>query len=169
MTIADALLPEFDQEMAATRRMLERVPAAKHDWQPHKKSMTLGRLASHLAEMPDWAVKTCTVDELDVAPKDGPAFEPTVFATNAELLAAFDGNIALARDHVSKTNDGDWMRDWSLLVGGETIFTMPKIGVMRSMVMNHIIHHRGQLSVYLRLLGVALPPVYGPTADETGM
>jgi uncharacterized damage-inducible protein DinB len=169
MTITESLLPEFDQEMASTRRMLERVPEAKHDWQPHEKSMTLGRLASHLAEMPQWTVMTCMQDELDIAPKDGPPFQPTVCGTNTELLATLDKHVAEAHEAITKTSDADWMRDWSLLAGGETVFTMPKVAVLRSMVMNHVIHHRGQLSVYLRLLGTPVPAMYGPTADEQPM
>ena len=166
MTIAASLLPEFDQEMANTQRMLERVPQAKHDWKPHEKSMTLGRLASHLAEMPQWALQTCTTDELDFAPKDGPRFEAANFATNAEVLTALDKNAAAAREAMAKTADADWMREWTLLAGGEVIFTMPKLAVYRSMVMNHVIHHRGQLSVYLRLLGTPVPGMYGPSADD---
>lgn len=166
MTIAESLLPEFDQEIANTRRMLERVPEAQHSWQPHEMSMTLGRLASHLAEMPTWARETCQTDELDIAPKDGPRFEAANYATNAEVLQALDQNAADARDAIAKTADADWMRAWELLAGGETVFKLPKLTVYRSMVMNHIIHHRGQLSVYLRLIGTAVPGMYGPSADE---
>jgi uncharacterized damage-inducible protein DinB len=166
MTIAESLLPEYDQEMANTRRMLARVPQDKHDWKPHEKSMTLGRLASHLAEMPTWALQTCRTDELDIAPKDGPKFEAANYATSAEVMTALDKNAAEARAAVAQMADADWMRDWTLLAGGDQIFTMPKLAVYRSMVLNHIIHHRGQLSVYLRLLGTPVPGMYGPSADE---
>jgi uncharacterized damage-inducible protein DinB len=169
MTIAESLLPEFDQEMANTRRMLERVPEGKNDWRPHKKSMPLGRIATHLAELPDWVVKAITLDELDIAPPGGEPFTPTILSTPEEMVALLDKTAADAREHIAKTDDASMMKGWTLKAGGQEAFTMPKIAVIRSFVLNHVIHHRGQLSVYLRLLGQPLPPIYGPSADESPM
>jgi uncharacterized damage-inducible protein DinB len=168
MTLADALLPEFDHEMATTRRLLERVPEHRFDWQPHEKSMTLGRLASHLSEIPDWGFEACTGDEIDVAPEGKERPKPHVHESRFDLLNAFDANVAKARDAIARTDDATMMRDWSLKGGGQTYFTLPKIAVIRAWVMNHNVHHRGQLSVYLRLLDVPVPSIYGPSADERG-
>jgi uncharacterized damage-inducible protein DinB len=162
MTISQGLLPEFDQEMAGTRKSLERVPAGKTEWQPHPKSMTLGRLAGHLAELPGWIVETLQRDQLIM---DG-SFKPFISSSPAELLAMFDAKVAEARALLAKASDEDFMKPWSLVVGGQKAFTMPRIGVVRGMVMNHIIHHRGQLTVYLRLNDVPVPSLYGPSADE---
>ncbi len=169
MTIAASLLPEFDQEMANTRRMLERVPDGKADWRPHEKSMPLGRLATHLGELPQWASNAVTLDELDIAPPDGGPFVPTILEKTAEILELFDKNIAEARGHIAGADDATMMKGWTLKVGGQDAFTMPKIAVIRTWVMNHMLHHRGQLSVYLRLLGQPLPAIYGPSADESPM
>jgi len=165
MTIAESLLPEFDHEMATTRRLLERVPEDRFGWQPHEKSMTLGRLASHLSEIPDWGYEACSVDELDIPPD---ALKPRVHATRMELLSAFDASTAKARAAIAGTDDAAMMRGWTLKGGGQTYFTMPKLSVLRLWVLNHAVHHRGQLSVYLRLLGVPVPAIYGPSADERG-
>ena len=167
MPIAQALLPEFDQEMAATRKLLERVPDEKFDWSPHEKSMTLGRLAGHLAELPMWTAVSLDQDEFDVNPPDGEqeweAANPT---SSAETLALFDKNSADAREKIASTGDATFFEDWTLKSGDETLFTIPKIGVVRSFILNHSIHHRGQLTVFLRLLDVPVPQTYGPTADE---
>ncbi len=162
MSISQSLLPEFDQEMAGTRKSLERVPEGKTEWQPHPKSMTLGRLAGHLAELPVWIVETMQRDELSL---DG-SFKPFISSSPKELLAMFDAKVAEARALLSEAADEDFMKPWSLVVRGQKAFTMPKIAVVRSMVMNHIIHHRGQLTVYLRLNDVPVPSLYGPSADE---
>ena len=162
MSIAQSLLPEFDQEMANTRKMLERVPDDKYSYKPDPKSMTMGRLATHVAEMPSWGVFTMQMDSLDLK-GDFPRFTPT---NGRELLAGFDKNIADARAAIAAASDEDFMKPWSLKMGDHVIFTMPRVAVIRSMVMNHIIHHRAQLSVYLRLNGVAVPGMYGPSADE---
>lgn len=167
MSIAEGLLPEFDQEMAATRKVLERVPAARLGWSPHEKSMSLGRLASHLAELPIWTGVSLDQDEFDVSPPEGEqdwvAFDST---SVSEILDEFDKNAAGAREAIARTSDETFFEDWTLKSGGEALFTMPKIGVVRSFVLNHGIHHRGQLTVFLRLLDVAVPQTYGPTADE---
>ena len=165
MAIKDALLPEFDHEMATARKVIERVPADKFGYKPHEKSMTMGRLASHIAEMPTWAVTGITVDSLDLAGGYAP-FEP---ATSAELLTAFDKNVAGACSAIAGASDETFMKNWSLKRGDVTLMTMPKIAVVRSFVLNHVIHHRGQLSVYLRLNNISVPSIYGPSADEGSM
>jgi uncharacterized damage-inducible protein DinB len=162
MSISQGLLPEFDQEMAGTRKSLERVPEGKTEWQPHPKSMTLGRLAGHLAELPTWVVETMKRDELSL---DG-QYTPFISSSPKELLAMFDAKVAEARALIQSATDEDMMKPWSLKVRGQTAFTMPKIAVLRGMVINHIIHHRGQLTVYLRLNDVPVPSLYGPSADE---
>jgi uncharacterized damage-inducible protein DinB len=166
MSIADALLPEFDREMGVTRRLLERVPDGQLAWQPHPKSMTLGRLAEHLAELPQWVGATVTQSSLDLATARRPeGSQPP--ASRAAVLAMFDANVSAARGVLAGRSDAELMAPWSLLRGEQTIFTMPKAGVLRAFVLNHIVHHRGQLSVYLRLQDVPLPSIYGPSADET--
>lgn len=169
MAIKDSLLPEFDMEMAGARKTLERMPEGKTDWKPHPKSMSLGRLAGHLGEMPMWAVMTLTRDSIDIAPKDGPAPQANIANSRAENLAYFDQNLAEARAALTKISDEQFMRPWSLMGGGQVIFTMPKIAVYRSFVMNHLIHHRAQLGVYLRMNDVPVPSLYGPSADEGKM
>lgn len=169
MPISQSLLPEFDHEMAGTRRVLERVPVEKGAWAPHPKSMTLGRLASHLAEIPTWATNTIDKGELDLAPPGTKPQQPVIHPSREELLAAFDRVVAEARVAIAGASDETWMGSWSLKIGGQTIFTMPRIAVMRSFVMNHLIHHRGQMSVYLRLVDIPVPALYGPSADEQGM
>lgn len=166
MSIAETLLPEFDREMGVTRRLLERVPDGQFAWQPHPKSMTLGRLAEHLAELPQWVVFTIAQPSIDMATArrpDGYRSPPTRDA----VLAMFDANVSAARTAMLGRTDGELMAPWTLLRGGHTVFTMPKAGVLRSFVFNHIIHHRGQLSVYLRLQNVPLPSIYGPSGDES--
>lgn len=161
MAIKDALLPEFDEEMKTTRTLLERVPEAKAAWKPHPKSMSLGELAIHLATMPGWTGPTLTQPEMDF----GADFTQPVFETTAQALRAFDEGVAQARKLIAATSDADFMLPWTLRQGEVVYFTLPRVAVVRSMIMNHMIHHRGQLSVYLRLNDVPLPPIYGPTAD----
>lgn len=162
MSIAQSLLPEFDQEMAGTRTTLERVPEDKFSYQPDPKSMTMGRLAAHVAEMPGWGVFAMKGDSLDLAGD----FKPFTPKNRAELLAGFDKNIAEARAAIAAGSDEAFMQPWSLKMGDQVLFTMPRIAVIRSMVMNHTIHHRAQLTVYFRLNGVPVPGLYGPSADE---
>lgn len=166
MAIAETLLPEFDREMASTRRMLERVPEERLSWKPHEKSMSLGRLATHVAEIPGWGLKAFTTDELDVAPPGAPPYVPRTAASRVALLDLFERNAAEARRVLAAAPDADFAKPWSLRAGGEVAFTLPKGAVYPSMLLNHLIHHRGQLSVYLRLSGAPVPPTYGPTADE---
>jgi uncharacterized damage-inducible protein DinB len=149
MSIADALLPEFDREMGVTRRLLERVPDGQFTWQPHAKSMTLGRLAEHLAELPQWVGVTVAQDGFDMGTSRRP-----------------DGYVPPARAALAGKTDAELMAPWTFSRGGQVMFTMPKAGVLRSFVLNHLVHHRGQLSVYLRLHDVPLPSIYGPSGDE---
>ena len=166
MKMRDALLPEFDQEMATTRKVLERCPDNKFNFKPHPKSWAMDALATHIADMPGWAVFTFAGDSFDIAP---PGVEPAKYdpaKSNKELLEKFDKNVADARAALSKAEDADMMKDWSLLAGGQPIFTMPRAAVWRTMIMNHHIFHRGQLSMYLRLNDIPVPAIYGPSADE---
>lgn len=165
MAIKDTLLPEFDHEMTTTRTVIGRVPAEKFSYKPHEKSMTMGALASHIADMPTWAVVGIAQDSLDLAG----GFKPFEAASSADLLEAFDRNVALARSAIAGASDETLMRSWSLKRGDQTLMTLPKIAVLRSFVLNHVIHHRGQLSVYLRLNNVSVPSIYGPSADEGNM
>jgi uncharacterized damage-inducible protein DinB len=165
-TISQSLLSEYDQEMANTRRMLERVPEGRGDFRPHPKSYSLARLAGHVAEMPFWAVMTLTQDELDLRPGGVAPFEAYTFTTQAEALAMFDQHAAKARTMLEGTSDEAMMRSWTLKDNGRVVFAIPRIAVLRSFVMNHMIHHRAQLGVYLRMNDVPVPGVYGPSADE---
>jgi uncharacterized damage-inducible protein DinB len=169
MTLSEGLLPEFDQEMANTRKTLERVPDGRFDWKPHEKSMALGRLATHVAETPGWATTTVETDFLDLAPPGGPPFQPITANSRHEVLAIFDKNVTAARAAIVSASDNHLMKPWSLLMGGQTLLTMPRMSVLRTFVMNHTIHHRAQLGVYLRLNNIPVPATYGPSADEQGM
>lgn len=169
MAISQALLPEFDNEMAITRKTLERVPADKFDWQPHPKSMTLGRLAQHVSEIPGYAVITIAQSEFDLAPPGAPPFQPPPVGTKEEILNTFDKSVQEARAAIEDASDEHLMQTWSLLKGGQVVFSMPRVGILRTMVMNHLIHHRAQLGVYLRLNDVPVPSTYGPSADEGQM
>jgi uncharacterized damage-inducible protein DinB len=169
MAISAALLPEFDMEMATARKVIERLPEDKYNWAPHDRSMKAGRLASHIAEMPAWGTHGITMDSLDVAPVGGPQYEALNASSKAQLLAAFDKNVADCRAAIAGASDEDLMKSWSLKRAGQTLMTMPKIAVVRTFVMNHVIHHRGQLSVYLRMANVPVPSIYGPSADEGQM
>jgi len=166
MAINQSLLGEFDHEMATTRKTLERVPSDKFDYTPHTKSMKMGALSKHIAEMPGWIKETLEKDELDIAPSGGQPPEPPV-RTREEVLALFDKNVAAGRKAlVAASDDAHFMKPWSLKASGQNLFTMPRIAVLRSFVMNHVIHHRAQLGVYLRLNDIPLPATYGPSADE---
>jgi len=166
MTIGQMMLSEFDQEMQNTRKTLERCPDDKWNWKPHEKSGTVGWLTSHLATMPGWTAVTLNTDQFDYAPVGGPAYEPPKIANRKELLAEFDKNVAEARAALATSSDAEMMKPWTLLAGGNTIFTMPRVACLRGMIFNHVIHHRAQLTVYYRLLGIPVPALYGPSADE---
>ncbi len=161
MTISETLLPEFDQEMANTRALLECVPEEKFAWKPHEKSMTMGRLASHIAEMPSWAVYTINQDNLELTP----GMKPFIAATKKELLDTLAGHTGAARAAIAGATDEQLGKIWSLIYGGHAVLTMPRAAVLRTMVFSHIIHHRGQLGVYLRLNDIPIPGMYGPSAD----
>jgi uncharacterized damage-inducible protein DinB len=164
MSIADTLLPEFDRETGITRRLLERVPDGQFAWKPHDKSMSLGRLAEHLAELPGWMTVSIKQDGIDMATRRPPDYVPP--ATCAAVLDMFDKNVAEARAALKGRSDAELMAPWTLKAQGKELFTMPKAIVIRGFVMNHLIHHRGQMSVYLRLQNVPVPSMYGPSADE---
>jgi uncharacterized damage-inducible protein DinB len=165
MSIAEGLLAEFDMEMASSRRTLERLPEDKLDWKPDPKSMSLGRLAGHVAEMPGWAALTMTTDELDFSKG---AYTPAEAQSREHVLQLADENVKAARAAIAAASDADFTKPWTLRSGEQVFFTMPKIAVIRGMVMNHTIHHRGQLTVYYRMNGVPVPALYGPSADEPG-
>jgi uncharacterized damage-inducible protein DinB len=166
MSIAESLLPEFDREMGLTRQLLERVPNEKASWKPHPKSFSLGDLSRHIANLPTWAVSTMKQTEFDINPPGGPSFSPVQFESMAATLKALDDNVRTTRGVIAGATDGEMMVMWTFKNGGKTVFSMPRVAVLRSFVMNHMIHHRGQLTVYLRELDVPLPQMYGPTADS---
>lgn len=166
MTIGQMMLGEFDQEMQNTRKTLERIPEDKWNWKPHDKSGTVGWLAGHIAMMPGWAAMTLQTENFDYAPVDGPSYQPPKIENKQDLLAEFDKNVAQTRAALANVSDAEIMKDWTLLGGGKPVFTMPRAACIRGMVMNHLIHHRGQLLVYYRLVGVPVPGLYGPSADE---
>ncbi len=166
MTIGGALLQEFDQEMKMTRSMIELVTDSIADWRPHEKSWTSGELALHLASILKWAKITLESAEFDVNPKDGERPPSPVYESQSTTLAYFDANAADARKAIEAASDAEMVVAWSLKSGGTTVFTMPRVAVLRAFVMNHLIHHRGQLSVYLRMQDVLLPEIYGRTADS---
>ena len=166
MAISDALLPEFDQEMIGVRKTLERVPADKFDWRPHEKSGSMMWLAGHIANLVGWASMTISTDELDLASGGEPMAPPPTPTSVDELLAIFDKNVGEARAAIAGATDETLMQPWTLLHNGLTTFSMPRIAMIRSFVMNHLIHHRAQLGVYRRLNDVPVPSIYGPSADE---
>ena len=165
MSIAQTILPEFDHETANTRKILERVPEEHVAWKPHAKSYSLGDLALHLANLPVWVPITLKQSELDIDPSGGGP-PKRVWESRAALLKTFDENVAAARGVIAETSDAEMMKPWTFKKAGKVQFTQPKVAVLRSFVMSHSIHHRGQLTVYLRLKDVPLPFLYGPTADE---
>ena len=169
MAFSEALLPEFDHEVVGIRKTLERVPEEKLGWKPHQKSMTMGGLATHLATVLTWAVTAIDTESLDLAPGGTPLSGPAPVKSRKELLETFDKNAAAARKAIEGASDGHLLKPWTLLHNGKTVLTMPRVAVLRSFVMNHSIHHRAQLGVYLRLNDVPVPSIYGPSADEGTM
>lgn len=166
MKISQMLLPEFDQEMMSTRKLLACVPDDKLDFKPHEKSMALGRLAGHVAELPGWAVNAISLDSLDITPKPGEGFKAYAAPSREDLLKTFEKNVAEAHSAIAGASDEHLGKIWKLIFQGKEVIAMPRAVVLRSVVMNHLIHHRAQLGVYLRLNNVAIPGMYGPSADE---
>ncbi|MDQ3022116.1 MAG: DinB family protein [Bacteroidota bacterium] len=166
MPLNESLIAELQHEAANTRKMLERVPEKSFSWKPHDKSMSLGEITNHLAEIPHWVGVSIEQDELDFAGSD---YKPRTPTTTEDLLKFFDTNIEKALESLKNASDEKLFENWTMRNGEQVYFTMPKIAVVRSFVMNHSVHHRGQLSIYLRLLDVPLPSIYGPTADESNM
>jgi uncharacterized damage-inducible protein DinB len=166
MSLSESLLPEFDREMANTRKTLERVPDDKWDWKPHEKSTAMGGLATHLTNITLWAIFTIDNDSIDLAPGGKPLPGAELVKSQAELLELFDNNAAKARAAIAGASDADLSKPWTLKANDKEIFTLPKIAVLRSFIMNHMIHHRAQLGVYLRLNDLPVPAIYGPSADE---
>jgi len=166
MTIAESILSEFDNEMAGTRKVLDRVPDDKFDWKAHAKSNSIGWVASHLAEIVGWVEGILTQDAWDISPADGEPYRSPSLNSRQQILDHFDAHVAQARERIAATTDEEFGRTWSLLSGGETLITMPKLGVIRTWILNHTIHHRAHLCVYLRLNDIAVPALYGPSGDE---
>jgi uncharacterized damage-inducible protein DinB len=162
MAIKDALLADYDHEMGTTRRLLERLPDDKLGWKPHEKSMSLGGLATHLSNIPVWAGPILNEAFFDMA--SAPPNQPAK-TSRAEILASFDETRKRTRAWMDKS-DAEYSSMWSLRRGGHEMFSVPRVAAFRSFVLHHIIHHRGQLSVYLRLNDIAVPAIYGPSADE---
>jgi uncharacterized damage-inducible protein DinB len=162
MAMKDALLTEYDHEMGTTRRLLERLPDDKLGWKPHEKSMALGELASHLGSIPNWGGWILNEPSFDLAAAPP---RPLPRTSRADLLSLFDASTQETRNLMNR-GDEEYMARWTLKRGGHEMFSMPRIAAFRSFVINHTIHHRGQLSVYLRLNDIPVPAIYGPTADE---
>jgi uncharacterized damage-inducible protein DinB len=168
MKMTDLFLGELEREAAGTRRVLERVPEGRNDWKPHEKSMSLGRLATLVASMPSWVVMMVKQDELDLHPPGGSQYKPEELRTSRELVEALDGNVAQAREALAHTTDEHLMTPWRFKVAGRVVSEQPRHIMLRDAVFNHLAHHRGQLTVYLRLNGAPVPAIYGPSADEGG-
>jgi len=166
MKLNELFLGELERETPLTRRVLERVPPGRNDWKPHPKSMPLGYLAALVANIPSWITMTVTREELDIAPVGGSGTGPRPLETGAQLVAALEENVAGARQALAGTNDEHLMKMWRLLAGGRLAQETPRYVMLRDGVLNHWAHHRGQLTVYLRLNEVPVPSIYGPTADE---
>jgi uncharacterized damage-inducible protein DinB len=166
MTLLERLLAEYDNEMALTRKSIERAPEARFGWKPHPKSPTLGWLVGFLAVLPAWTMTTFKQDSLDLAPPGGAQAPPPPPATVKEVLATFDRNAAAGRTALAAADEAALDQTWTLLLGGKVVLKATRYEVLRQSVINHLVHHRAQLGVYLRLCDVAVPMIYGPTADE---
>jgi len=166
MSYAESWLSEFDQELANTRKVLARIPDDKLAWRAHPKSNTIGWVAAHLANLPSWVPLTFDLSELDINPVGGEPYRTQPLNSMAEILATFDQNVAAARQALAAAGDEEFAKPWTLLSGGHQVFTLPKGAVLRTFVLNHIVHHRAHLCVYLRLNDIPVPGLYGPSADE---
>ncbi len=164
--ISQSLLPEFDHEMANTRKLLERVPEGRGEFVPHPRSMSLATLAGHVVQLAGLGVAILSAEELDFSPPAGPRWERYLFESSRNALALFDSSMKQMRTLLANTSDDQMMRPFALKTGGHTIVSMPRVAMFRSMLMNHLIHHRAQLGVYLRLNDISVPGMYGPSADE---
>jgi uncharacterized damage-inducible protein DinB len=169
MALCELLLTEFDHEMAGTRKTLERVPENKFSWKPHEKSGSMIWLAGHLAHLPEWAAVTMTQDSFDMSPNGVSMPMPAAPKSTKELLETFDKNVKAGRAGLAGGSDSELSKPWSLLDKGKVLFTMSRGECLRKWVLSHIVHHRAQLGVYLRLNDIAVPALYGPSADEQGM
>jgi len=167
MPLSRSLLAEIDHENPSTRKLIDLVPDSRFAWRPHAKSMTIGELAAHLASLPTWFARVLDASELDLAPVLGTKFEVPGTWRRADVLARFDANWKSAREALARATDDHLMQPWTLKKGGTILATLPRTAALRSFVLSHSIHHRGQLTVYLRLLDVPLPGIYGPTADAS--
>lgn len=163
MAERDSLLPEFDQETAATRLVLERVPGGALEWRPHAKSFNMGELATHLSRLPHWGTLILKQDSYDLA-TSGPRGQ--ALPTIAAILSQFDANVREVRTTLVEMTDGQLLQPWTLRRGDRIVMSVPKVSAVRGFVVRHLVHHRGQMTVYLRMNDVPLPPLYGPTADE---
>jgi uncharacterized damage-inducible protein DinB len=168
MSIGEAMLVEFDHETATTRSLLELLPEDKAAWRPHARSMSLGELAMHLSSIPGWAATALKERGFDTNPPGGPPMTRPPFESVAIMLNGYDDGVKAARALLLAASDEELLAGWTLKSGGRPLFSMPRLAVFRSFIMNHTIHHRGQLSVYLRLCDVPLPSIYGPSADTQG-
>jgi uncharacterized damage-inducible protein DinB len=165
MRMTELFLAELDRELDRNNRALQQVPEGKYDWKPHEKSMQFGHLAQLVATMPSWLTMMIDQDQLDIAPKDGPTYKPEALRTSAELLVGAEKAVAAARAALGKTTDEHLMTPWRLLAGGNVVMELPRHVMMRD-ALNHLAHHRGQMTVYLRLMGSNVPALYGPSADD---
>jgi hypothetical protein len=163
MAMNHGLIAELKMEAASTKKILERVPTDNNDWKPHAKSMKMGSLANHVAELPGWIAMILTTEELDLSKMD---YKPVIPASTAELVSKLDENVSKALGALENASDEDFGKNWTLRNGEHVIYTMPRITVIRSMAYSHHYHHRGQLSVYLRLLDIPIPGMYGPSYDD---
>ncbi|MBC7553045.1 MAG: hypothetical protein H7257_03600 [Taibaiella sp.] len=163
MTVNQALIAELQMESSNTRKLMERIPEGQNSWKNHEKSMALGNIVSHICELPGWITMTLNTSELDLATM---SYKPNIAETNSDLLAMFDNELNKAVEALGNAGDEEFSKMWTLRRGNHIMFTMPKIAVIRSMALNHLYHHRGQLTVYLRLLDIPIPGMYGPSADD---
>lgn len=162
-------LAAFDQIVAGARTLLEAVPDDHLDWRPHDRSWTLGELATHISNLPNWTIATLSVSEFDISPAEGGPPPMAPLGSSAELVEALDGSAAAARAAIEGSTEEEMRGPWTMLVSGEPRFTLPKAVVLRTFIMDHLIHHRAQLGVYLRMLDVPVPQMFGPTADFQDM
>jgi uncharacterized damage-inducible protein DinB len=169
VSIGKTMIPEFEMEMGSTRKVLERIPDALLDWKIHERSNTIGWVANHLADIPNWVQMTIGQEAFDVEPVAGQPYRSPSESTIAAILTLFDNHVADARASLEQVDDATLMAPWKLLKQGQEIMTMPRVAVVRTWVLNHSIHHRAHLCVYLRVNDLPVPGIYGPSADDGGM